>query len=62
MLTGRVNPSGKLAETFPVKLADTPAHINFPGGNGKVVYGEGIFIGYRYYDEQSRSYSHLDTA
>jgi beta-glucosidase len=29
---------------------DTPAHINFPGGNGEVHYGEGIFIGYRYYD------------
>jgi beta-glucosidase len=47
---GKVNPSGKLAETFPVKVADTPAHINFPGGDGEVRYGEGIFIGYRYYD------------
>ena len=45
-----VNPSGKLAETFPLKLADTPAYINFPGENGQVRYGEGIFIGYRYYD------------
>jgi len=50
VLFGRVNPSGKLAETFPLKLADTPAYINFPGGNGEVRYGEGIFIGYRYYD------------
>lgn len=50
VLYGRVNPSGKLAETFPVKLADTPAHINFPGDNGVVNYGEGLFIGYRYYD------------
>jgi beta-glucosidase len=50
VLYGKVNPSGKLAETFPIKLADTPAHINFPGGNGQVRYGEGIFIGYRYYD------------
>ena len=50
VLYGKVNPSGKLAETFPLKLADTPAHINFPGGNGEVRYGEGIFIGYRYYD------------
>ena len=50
VLYGKVNPSGKLAETFPLKLADTPAHINYPGGNGQVRYGEGLFIGYRYYD------------
>jgi beta-glucosidase len=50
VLYGKVNPSGKLAETFPIKLADTPAYINFPGGNGQVRYGEGVFIGYRYYD------------
>lgn len=50
VLFGRVNPSGKLAETFPHRLADTPAYLNFPGGNGQVHYGEGIFIGYRYYD------------
>ena len=52
VLFGRVNPSGKLAETFPLKVADIPAHINWPGGNGEVRYGEGIFIGYRYYDEK----------
>ncbi len=50
VLFGKVNPSGKLAETFPIKLVDTPAHINWPGGAGKVNYGEGLFIGYRYYD------------
>ncbi len=50
VLFGRVNPSGKLAETFPLRLADAPAYINFPGGAGQVRYGEGIFIGYRYYD------------
>jgi beta-glucosidase len=50
VLTGKVNPSGKLSETFPLKLSDTPAHINYPGGNGAVRYGEGVFIGYRYYD------------
>ncbi|MBK7897167.1 MAG: glycoside hydrolase family 3 C-terminal domain-containing protein [Anaerolineaceae bacterium] len=50
ILFGRVNPSGKLAETFPLKLSDTPAHLNFPGENGVVRYGEGLFIGYRYYD------------
>lgn len=50
VLFGKVNPSGKLAETFPVKLADTPAYLNWPGGAGEVRYGEGLFIGYRYYD------------
>jgi beta-glucosidase len=50
VLYGKVNPSGKLAETFPLRLKDTPAYVNFPGENGEVRYGEGIFIGYRYYD------------
>ncbi len=50
VLFGRVNPSGKLAETFPQRLADTPAYLNYPGENGVVRYGEGLFIGYRYYD------------
>ncbi len=50
VLFGKVNPCGKLAETFPLKLVDTPAYINWPGGAGEVRYGEGLFIGYRYYD------------
>lgn len=50
VLFGRVNPSGKLTETFPLRLSDTPAYINYPGDNGTVRYGEGLFIGYRYYD------------
>jgi beta-glucosidase len=50
VLFGKVNPCGKLAETFPLKLSDTPAHINWPGEAGAVRYGEGLFIGYRYYD------------
>lgn len=50
ILFGKVNPSGKLAETFPLRLADTPAYLNWPGEAGKVRYGEGLFIGYRYYD------------
>jgi beta-glucosidase len=50
VLFGRTNPSGKLAETFPIQLEDTPAHLNWPGGAGEVRYGEGLFIGYRYYD------------
>lgn len=52
VLFGKVNPSGKLAETFPMKLEDTPAFFNFPGEQGEVIYGERIFVGYRYYDEK----------
>lgn len=50
IIFGDVNPSGKLPETFPMKLEDNPAFINYPGENGKVYYGEDIFVGYRYYD------------
>src|SRR5690606_33054057 len=50
VLFGRINPSGKLGETFTLNMSDTPSHMNWPGGAGKVSYGEGIFIGYRYYD------------
>ncbi len=52
ILFGWVNPSGKLSESFPLKLNDTPAYLNYPGENDEVRYGEGIFIGYRYYDEK----------
>jgi len=50
VLFGKVNPCGKLAETYPLKLADTPAYLNWPGEAGEVHYGEGLFIGYRYFD------------
>lgn len=50
VLFGDVNPSGKLAETFPLKLADNPSYLNFPGEGDIVEYREGIFVGYRYYD------------
>lgn len=50
-LLGRVNPSGKLAETFPVRLEDTPAYLAFPDdGAGNVPFVEGLFTGYRWYD------------
>lgn len=52
VLFGDVNPSGKLPTTFPVRLEDNPAYINYPGESGKVKYGEGIFVGYRYYDKK----------
>ncbi|MEI2690534.1 MAG: glycoside hydrolase family 3 C-terminal domain-containing protein [Anaerolineae bacterium] len=54
LLLGVVNPSGKLAETFPLRLADTPAYLNYPGEGGRVRYGEGVFIGYRYYDAREQ--------
>lgn len=49
ILTGRVNPSGKLAETFPLRLEDTPAQP-YPGGPVTVEYRESLYVGYRYYD------------
>src|SRR2546426_10365900 len=52
VLFGETNPSGKLPQTFPVRLEDNPAYLNFPGENGKVYYGEGLFVGYRYYDKK----------
>jgi beta-glucosidase len=50
LLLGAANPSGKLAETIPVRLQDNSSYLNFPGGEGVVRYGEGVFIGYRAYD------------
>ena len=50
LLFGRKNPCGKLAETIPYKLEDTPSYLYFPGNGKKVEYREGVFVGYRYYD------------
>lgn len=52
ILFGDTNPSGKLPTTFPQRLADNPAYLNYPGENGRVHYGEGLFVGYRYYDKK----------
>jgi beta-glucosidase len=54
VLTGAVNPSGRLAETIPLRLADCPAYLNFPGEEGHVRYGERVFVGYRGYDAAVR--------
>ena len=50
VLSGKVNPSGKLSESFPVRIEDTPAFPDFPSRDGVARYGEGVFIGYRYYN------------
>ena len=50
LLFGKANPCGKLAETFPLRLEDTPCYMYFPGNGRKCVYAEGIFVGYRWYD------------
>lgn len=50
ILYGEVNPGGRLAETFPLRLEDTPCYMFYPGDGKKAVYGEGVFVGYRYYD------------
>ena len=44
LLTGRINPSGKLAESFPLKLEDNPSFLNFPGKRYEVSYSEGVFL------------------
>lgn len=50
VLFGKVNPSGKLPETFPLKLEDNPSYLYYLGEGDTVEYREGVFVGYRYYD------------
>ena len=50
LLLGATSPSGRLAETIPQRLEHNPAHGAFPGALGHVAYGEGLLIGYRWYD------------
>lgn len=52
ILFGNINPSGKIAETFPQKLEDTPAYLTYPGEGDISDYTEGIYVGYRYYDSK----------
>jgi beta-glucosidase len=53
VLLGDVNPSGKLTETVAVRLEDIPSYLSFPGENGHIRYGEGIYVGYRWYDARA---------
>lgn len=55
ILTGKVNPSGKLPETYPLVYADTPAINNFPGNPATVEHRESIYIGYRYYEKAQQA-------
>lgn len=50
ILTGKVNPSGRLAESYPLRYEDTPAFRNFPAKERNSEYRESIYVGYRYYD------------
>jgi beta-glucosidase len=63
VLTGAVNPSGRLPVSFPRRIEDTPAHGNFPGeyidGQLNVTYEEGIFVGYRHYDRSEKHRSQV---
>ena len=54
ILTGRVNPSGKLAETYAERFEDNPSYPNFPGSRKSVEFRESVFIGYRYYDRTKK--------
>jgi beta-glucosidase len=52
LLYGEANPSGRLAETFPMRLQDNPSYLNFPGAQNRVEYRESVFVGYRYYEKK----------
>ncbi|GAA4990748.1 glycoside hydrolase family 3 C-terminal domain-containing protein [Yinghuangia aomiensis] len=54
LLYGKANPSGRLAETIPYRLEDTPSYLNFPGEQGHVRYGEGVMVGYRHHISADR--------
>ena len=52
VLWGEVNPGARLAETFPYRVEDTPCWLSYGGERDRAVYGEGVFVGYRYYEKK----------
>jgi beta-glucosidase len=54
VLFGAVNPSGRLAETIPLRIQDHPSYLDFPGEHGHVRYGEGLYVGYRGFDAREQ--------
>jgi beta-glucosidase len=54
VLFGQVNPSGRLAETVPLRIQDHPSYLDFPGEHGHVRYGEGLYVGYRGFDAREQ--------
>jgi beta-glucosidase len=54
VLFGNINPSARLPLSFPRKLSDNPAFLNFTSERGRVIYGEDVYVGYRYYEKLER--------
>ncbi|KAG8623905.1 hypothetical protein KVT40_008881 [Elsinoe batatas] len=54
VLFGEANPNGKLSQTFPKRLEDTPAFLTFGKADSDLLYGEGVFVGYRYHEKVDR--------
>lgn len=52
IFTGKINPSGKLPITFPRRLEDCPTYLSVPSPDWTINYGEGLYVGYRYYDKK----------
>ena len=54
LLYGQANPSGRLAESFPLRIEDNPSYLSFGGDGKKVDYTEGVYVGYRYYEAKKQ--------
>ena len=54
VLTGKVNPSGKTAETYPLSYDDVPSKVDFPAKGSSIYYRDSIFVGYRYYNKVNK--------